>query len=228
MSQGSPTLEVQAFELGVLFLLLGPSMAFSLLASRPVQLTFSMAVGVIISQNLALMGLVSYFLWRNHESLASIGLTSKNALREIGLGLILFIPLSLVLRGIEMGLKALGLSTPEAPPSFLTPSNTAQMLQILVLLIVIVVVEEVIFRGYIIKRLRALTNSTVAAVLLSAVIFAFGHGYQGTGAIFAVGMLGLVFALIYVWRKSLLAPMVLHFMQNFIGLILLPLSGSAI
>jgi membrane protease YdiL (CAAX protease family) len=63
------------------------------------------------------------------------------------------------------------------------------------------------------------------AVLVSTVIFSLGHGYEGTAGVITVGVLGLTFALVYVWRKSLVAPVVMHFLQDFIGIILLPLRG---
>jgi len=40
-----------------------------------------------------------------------------------------------------------------------------------------------------------------------------------------VGVMGLVFALVYLWRQSLVAPMVMHFLQDFIGIVLLPALG---
>jgi hypothetical protein len=38
-----------------------------------------------------------------------------------------------------------------------------------------------------------------------------------------VGALGLVFALTHIWRKSLVMPMTLHFLQDFPSIVLLPL-----
>jgi membrane protease YdiL (CAAX protease family) len=40
-----------------------------------------------------------------------------------------------------------------------------------------------------------------------------------------VGVMGAVFALVYLWRKSLVVPMVMHFLQDFLGTVLLPLLG---
>jgi len=79
-----------------------------------------------------------------------------------------------------------------------------------------------LFLGYLIQRLRTATRSTTAAVVLSAVIFALGHGYEGSLGMATVGLMGLVFSLIYLWKQSLVAPMVLHFIQNFIAIILAP------
>ena len=93
------------------------------------------------------------------------------------------------------------------------------------LVIVVAIAEETMFRGYLILRLKAVTASPAAAVVLSAVIFALGHGYEGTAGVVTVGVMGLVFALIYLWRKSLIAPIVMHFLQDFISIILLPVLG---
>jgi membrane protease YdiL (CAAX protease family) len=40
-----------------------------------------------------------------------------------------------------------------------------------------------------------------------------------------VGVMGLLFALVYVWRQSLVAPMAMHFLQDFISIVLLPVVG---
>ena len=94
-----------------------------------------------------------------------------------------------------------------------------------VLVLVVAVSEQTIFRGYLILRLRSVTTSSVLAVLLSAVVFSLGHGYEGTAGVVTVGVMGLIFALVYVWRGSLLAPIVMHFLQDFVAIILLPLFG---
>jgi membrane protease YdiL (CAAX protease family) len=61
--------------------------------------------------------------------------------------------------------------------------------------------------------------------VLSAAIFALGHGYEGSAGVVTVGVMGLAFALVYLWRQSLVAPMVMHFLQDFIGIVLLPMLG---
>jgi membrane protease YdiL (CAAX protease family) len=61
-----------------------------------------------------------------------------------------------------------------------------------------------------------------AAVLLSAVVFALGHGYEGSLGVVTVGVMGLIFSLIYLWRQSLVVPIVLHFLQDFVAIVLAP------
>jgi membrane protease YdiL (CAAX protease family) len=38
-----------------------------------------------------------------------------------------------------------------------------------------------------------------------------------------VAMMGLIFALVFVWRKSLVAPATLHFLQDFMGIVMVAL-----
>jgi membrane protease YdiL (CAAX protease family) len=117
-------------------------------------------------------------------------------------------------------LRAMGLSTPSTPlPSFLAARGMAEFLLAFVLVVIIAMAEETIFRGYLILRLRAITASPAAAVLVSSVVFSLGHGYEGSAGVVTVGVMGVIFALFYMWRQSLVAPMVMHFLQDFIGIV---------
>ena len=93
------------------------------------------------------------------------------------------------------------------------------------MVIIVAFAEETVFRGYLSLRFKAVTESPSAAILLSAVIFSLGHGYEGSAGVITVSLMGLIFALVYVWRQSLVAPMVMHFLQDFIGIVLLPIVG---
>jgi membrane protease YdiL (CAAX protease family) len=61
-----------------------------------------------------------------------------------------------------------------------------------------------------------------AAVVLSAFVFSLGHGYEGTASVVTIGIMGAFLAVVYEWRKSLTAPIVMHFLQDFIGIVLVP------
>jgi membrane protease YdiL (CAAX protease family) len=58
---------------------------------------------------------------------------------------------------------------------------------------------------------------------LSAVVFSLGHGYEGAAGVVTVGAMGFALALVYLWRRSLAAPITMHFLQDFIAVILAPL-----
>jgi membrane protease YdiL (CAAX protease family) len=181
----------------------------------------------VILRDLALVSLILFFIWRNNEPFTWIGWTLKDNKNEIGLGIILFIPFSLATGLFEKGLQAIGFSVPWTPlPSFLAARGVVEFLLAIVLVVIVALTEETIFRGYLILRLKAITANPTAAVLLSAAIFSLGHGYEGSAGVVTVGVMGMVFALVYMWRKSLVAPIVMHFLQDFIGIVLLPLLGK--
>jgi membrane protease YdiL (CAAX protease family) len=210
----------------VFLFLIVPSMALSFLVVKQGHLSFVLTAVATILRDLGLVGLILFFLWRNGEPVDSIGWTSRKIREEIALGLWLFVPLFYGMILLEQALQAIGLSAPAAPlPSFLAAKGMAQSLLASLLVIVVAAAEETIFRGYLILRLQAVTARPAAAVVLSAVIFALGHGYEGSAGVVTVGVMGLAFALVYLWRQSLVAPMVMHFLQDFIGIVLLPMLG---
>ncbi|HEV7492069.1 MAG TPA: type II CAAX endopeptidase family protein [Rhodanobacteraceae bacterium] len=63
--------------------------------------------------------------------------------------------------------------------------------------------EEIVFRSFLIGRLEAAFGgsaraATATSVLLSSVVFGAAHAYQGPTGILITGVLGLVFAIVYV------------------------------
>ncbi|MCL4476794.1 MAG: CPBP family intramembrane metalloprotease [Nitrospirae bacterium] len=66
-------------------------------------------------------------------------------------------------------------------------ARLAEFLLAAVLVIVVALAEETVFRGYLILRFKNVMANTSAAVLLSAVIFSLGHGYEGSDGVITVG-----------------------------------------
>ncbi len=214
----------QLAEVSVFLFLIVPSLALSFFAIKQGGLNFLLVAISAILRDLALVSLILFFIWRNNEPVTWIGWTLKNSRKEIFLGILLFIPFTLATGLLEKGLRAIGLSVPSTPlPSFLAARGMAEFLLAFVLVVIVALAEETIFRGYLILRFKALTSNAIAAAFLSAIIFSLGHGYEGSAGVVTVGVMGLIFALIYTWRKSLVAPIVMHFLQDFLGIVLLPL-----
>ena len=73
-------------------------------------------------------------------------------------------------------------------------------------------VEEVLYRGYAVERLIALTGRTWLGAAIPAVIFGLAH-IPGWGLGFALGAdlpFGVVMTAFYVWRRDLLANILAH------------------
>jgi membrane protease YdiL (CAAX protease family) len=62
--------------------------------------------------------------------------------------------------------------------------------------------------------------------VLSSFVFSLGHGYEGMTGVVTVGVLGWALAIVYLRTKSLIAPMVIHFLQDFVTVVLAPLIAS--
>ena len=222
-----PSRNVELAEVSVFLFLVVPSMILSFFAFKQGTLSFTLVAFSAMLRDLSLVALILFFLWHNAEPVSSMGWTFKKPWNDIALAIVLFIPLSFGIAWIETLLRLAGLSVPSKPlPSFLTPKGPAEYLLAVLLVGIVAVTEETIFRGYLILRLKAITASPALAALLSSVFFSLGHGYEGSAGVITVGLMGLVFAFIYLWRQSLVTPMVMHFLQDFIGVILLPLLGK--
>ena len=213
----------QLIEVGVFLFLIGPSMFQSFFLIDLRNVSFMMAAVATTMRDLSLLTLVLYFLWRNKESVLRIGWTLRNIWRDILLGVVLFVPTFIGADILAKILITMGLSAPHTTLQLLKPSTqTLQMVAALVLVTTVALTEESIFRGYLILRLKNIFGSTFWSVLLSAFIFSLGHGYEGVAGVVTVSTLGLVFGFVYVWRKSLVAPITMHFLQDFVSIIILP------
>jgi membrane protease YdiL (CAAX protease family) len=211
----------QLWEFLVFLFLIAPSMGLSFFLVRNGAITFVLAALSTIFRDLALVSLVAFFLWRNGEPRQRIGWNFHNKWSDAALGAALFVPVASAISLLDKLLRRMGLSNPATPlPKFLSAKGSAEVVLAALLVVVVAISEEVIFRGYLILRLSTITRSTATAVLLSSVIFSLGHGYEGAAGVVSVGVMGLVFALVYLWRESLLAPILMHLLQDFAGIVL--------
>ncbi len=223
---GNDVRRERLLEVTVFLFLITPSFIISSFIVREGNASFVLIALSTILRDLAFVSLIVFFVWRNGEHLELVGWSLRNVGRETVIGIWLFIPLFFGAGALDAGLRSVGFSAPAVPlPSLVAEKTVPEFVLAAVMVGVVALAEETIFRGYLILRLREITSSTAAAVLLSAVLFSLGHGYEGSAGVVTVGVMGLVFALVYLWRRSLVAPMVMHFLQDFIGIVLVPLLG---
>jgi membrane protease YdiL (CAAX protease family) len=84
--------------------------------------------------------------------------------------------------------------------------------------------EEFVFRGFLIEELGMLTGSRWLGAFLSLAIFALGHAgvYGFSSALLIPASVGLVLTLLYMFRRSLPACMLMHCGMDALFLLLIP------
>jgi membrane protease YdiL (CAAX protease family) len=211
-------------EMSVLLLFVVPGMVLAYFATAHAETGFVLAATGIMIHDVALVSLIRFLIWRVGEPAAEIGWRFAHRWPDVVLGLLLFVPLAFAADWLHDTLRELGLPGATGQrPSFLPHSGGPDLLIALIMVAVVAVSEETVFRGYLMSRLRAVGLSALSAVLVSSLIFAMGHGYEGAAGMVTVGALGATYALIYLWRGSLVTPVVMHFLQDTAGIVLLPL-----
>jgi membrane protease YdiL (CAAX protease family) len=73
------------------------------------------------------------------------------------------------------------------------------------------VAEEVLFRGYPIERIQEASGSRLMAGLFSCAVFTVAHVTMwGWAHVLVAGFGGLLFTLLYLWRRNLWANIIAH------------------
>ena len=103
----------------------------------------------------------------------------------------------------------------ESTLQYLLPQNSRERLLWILAVIVAAFCEEYMYRGVLYQLMLVHTDGKIwVAVLLSAVIFGFGHGTQGEKAIIQIIPFAVGFHILAIFSDGLLLPMIVHFMYN--------------
>ncbi len=174
--------------------------------SPPFIFALSLADAVVV------IGLVLLFLRAHRESASAVLLGARSILREAAIG-ILLLPLVLV---FVVGILLLVLTL--APQLHNVARNPLEEMlrtrrDAAIFGIVVLVaggVREEIQRGFILHRFQGYLGGGAAGVVIYSVLFGLGHIEQGYDAAVATAALGAVWGLIYLVRRSIVAPIVSH------------------
>lgn len=171
---------------------------------------------------ITLLLLIVVVLWERRR-LRSVGLRSPR-LREVGIGLtagVGWLLLAGLLSALVMG--PLGLAVESETAAELQGFGLVQRVS---LVAAAAVSEEVCFRGFLMERVEELTGRSWLAVVATVALFVGGHVAHFDPVTNLWQILGtLVLAFLYLWRRDLTAPIVVHAVVDGWGLILMPALG---
>lgn len=135
--------------------------------------------------------------------------SARDVWRDIGVAAIVWVLFLLV-----GGLSSVIFRTAAAPGAKvvqqIVPDAAAEVLVWILLSVSAGFCEEFIFRGYLQEQCKRLTGSVGAAVVLQALFFGLGHGYQGWALMLTIFFIGLLFGVAAAFRKSLAPVMIAH------------------
>ncbi len=100
----------------------------------------------------------------------------------------------------------------------LMPHNPVESLAFVALVCTVALCEEFLYRGFLFAVFwRWGDSSYLAAALLSSVLFALAHLYQGWKGLTTTFVLGVVFAGVRIWTSSLVPGMAAHLAVDLIA-----------
>jgi len=138
-------------------------------------------------------------------------------LRDIGIAIGFWVVSITVLSllGHALGLGGAGAETDiKNKLGALIPSTRFELLLFVLVSLTAGFCEEVMFRGYLQRQFAALTKVDSIAIILQAIVFGLGHGYEGYARMIVIGVYGAMFGILVFWRKSLRPGMMSHAMHD--------------
>jgi membrane protease YdiL (CAAX protease family) len=82
--------------------------------------------------------------------------------------------------------------------------------------------EEVLFRGFFLSRMRAVSRSSAVAIIVTSLIFGLLHFYQGLLGIFQTTMIGLFLAIVVTYSRTLWPAIIAHAVFDATNLLIMP------
>lgn len=170
---------------------------------------------------MAFEGFLLFLVWlgirmkgvRLRELIGGRWKSPEDFLIDVGIAIGFWVIAVLILAGIGY---LLGLTSPSQQKAvkqladLIAPQDAVTIVMWIALSSIAGFVEEIVFRGYFQRQLIIITNSTVAGVVLSALVFGGGHGYEGVRRMVLIVVYGVMFGLLALWRKSLRPGMIAH------------------
>ena len=192
------------------------AMLFASIGIQPVgadhRLHLSYVVLLSLLDTAALLSLILLFLHAHGEAPRRVFLGSRRIGREAGLGV------ALIFAALAIGMSVLIAAQHYLPWLHTVARNPLQDLirserDAWVFALVVVVaggVREEIQRAFLLLRFEQSLGGAAVGVLVTSVAFGAGHFVQGHDAGLATGILGAFWAVIYLLRRSIVAPMISH------------------
>ena len=184
---------------------------------------------LLLADSIVLIALMVALTRAHGESPTAMWFGVRPPARELALGLAL-VPLVFLMVGLVMnGLLRLlpGLHNVTANPLEQLGAGGPQDAAMLgVIAILAGGVREELQRAFLLRRFEQHLGGATLGVIVLSIAFGLGHVPQGWDAVIATGLLGAFWAVVYLRRRSSIAPMVSHAGFNSLEVLRLAFMGS--
>ena len=176
------------------------------------DLSINYVVVLSLADAVVLIGLIFFLVHAHGDRPSDVLLGARPVARELALGLPMTMAVFAIAIVVLGGLQLL------APSLHNVPQNPMQgLLQRprdagLFALVVVVAggVREEIQRAFILHRFDRWLGGAGVGIVVSSVMFGLGHVLQGNDVAIATALMGAFWAIVYVRRRSVIAPLVSH------------------
>jgi len=188
-----------------------PAEILEQLAISPILLLY---MPTIVFQWL-LFALILVTVYRERTGLKGIGFTGIRLIHFMWAIAFLLIS-NFLLSILALGLSYFGIEIP-GELGLILPGTTVERIFWVVLSLTAGIVEETIFRGYLITRIKQFgrLKSWLIPIVISSLAFGSGHTYQGLGGFILISIYGAMYAFLFIRTKSLWPCIIAHFFQDF-------------
>ena len=187
------------------------------------------AFALLLVDSVVLIALMVVLTRAHGESPRTLWLGDRPMLREVGVGLalvpVVFLMVGLLMTGLMRLLPGLHNVT-ENPIEQLATGGPHQAGDARIHRGLAGGVREELQRAFLLRRFEQHLGGPVVGVIVLSIAFGLGHYLQGWDAVIATGALGAFWAIVYLRRRSSVAPIVSHAGFNSLEVLRVALTGS--
>jgi len=184
---------------------------------------------VALGDTVVVITLMIALLHAHGESASRLWLGDRPLKREALLGL-LFVPLLLIGGNLLLNTVRLflpGLHNVPSNPLEQLARNPANSAALAIVVILAGGVKEELQRAFLLRRFEQHLGGAGVGALVVSVLFGLAHYPQGWDAAIIIGAIGLFWAVVYLRRRSTVAPIVSHAAFDSLQVIALAFAGQA-
>jgi uncharacterized protein len=185
------------------------------------RLSLRYVVLLSLVDTVIVVGLIVVFLRGRGEAPGSVMFDARRPVREASLGVLLlpgsFVLIVAVAQAIER--FAPWLKNPQGNPLVDLLRGPVETAVFAGVAMIAGGLREEMQRAFILHRFEQHLGGAAAGIIVFSAVFGLGHLPQGHDAAILTGLLGAFWGLVYLWRRSILAPAVCHALFNLVEVV---------